>query len=169
MFDRDGTLIRDPEDERVESVDDVELFPDTIESMKRLAEAGYGIVLITNQAGIAESKITEAEFDEINDHFIRLLEPTGVVVATTYMCPHGPDDDCFCRKPEPKMLLQAIEDFEIDSEQTFYIGDRHSDILAGQSAGVRTILVETANEPQEAPEADFIAKSLTEVVDIVLK
>ena len=85
------------------------------------------------------------------------------------MCPHVDEDECICRKPDPKMLLQALSDFEINPKDTFMIGDHRSDILAGLGAGVKTILVKTANKQDDAPEADYEAGNLTEAVDIIIK
>jgi D-glycero-D-manno-heptose 1,7-bisphosphate phosphatase len=170
LFDRDGTLIKDPDDLRVKSVDEIELFDDTISALKRLHENSFVVIIVTNQAGISEGKLSALEFDEINEQFIRLIEPSGIEVPTTYMCPHTAEDECDCRKPLPKLLCQALEDFEIDPKKTFMVGDHRSDILAGRAAGVRTILVKTATGKQdEAPEADFEAQNLTEAVDIIIR
>jgi histidinol-phosphate phosphatase family protein len=168
LLDRDGTVIVDPPDERVTSEDKIRLFPDTLSALKKLADAGFSAVLITNQAGIGEGLITQADFERVNAEIVRQLEQSGIKILNTYVCPHGPDEGCECRKPKPKMLLDAAREFEFDLSKSFMLGDHRSDILAGKAAGAKTILVRTANNQDEAPEADFQADSLTEAVEHII-
>jgi D-glycero-D-manno-heptose 1,7-bisphosphate phosphatase len=164
LLDRDGTVIRDPEDERVDREDKIELFPDSIEALRYLADAGYGVILITNQAGIAEGRITVEDFERINKKVLELLAPSGVKILKTFMCPHGPGDACVCRKPSPTMLLEAIHEFSLNAHEIYMTGDRESDIKAGIAAGTKTILVETANVPVVAKEATYTAPNLLDAV-----
>jgi histidinol-phosphate phosphatase family protein len=168
LLDRDGTVIVDPPDERVTSEDKIKLFADTLTALKKLADAGFSAVLITNQAGIGEGLITQADFERVNAEIVRQLEQSGIKILNTYFCPHGPDEGCECRKPKPKMLLDAAREFEFDLSKSFMLGDHRSDILAGKAAGAKTILVRTANNQDEAPEADFQADSLTEAVEHII-
>jgi D-glycero-D-manno-heptose 1,7-bisphosphate phosphatase len=164
FLDRDGTLIVDPPDLRVDSIEEIELFPDTIEAMRQLAKLDYGVVLVTNQAGIAEGRLTEDDFWQIENKVIEMLAPSGIKILKTYFCPHSPADNCQCRKPKPFMLLQAAKDLDIDLANSYTIGDRESDILAGQSAGTKTILVQTGNTPVTSTEATYTAANLLEAV-----
>ncbi len=169
LLDRDGTVIVDPQDERVDKEEKIQLFPDSISALKKLADNGFSVILITNQAGISEGRITEADFDRINNKVVRQLETSGVKILKTYMCPHGPNDGCACRKPKPTMILRAAKDFNLDLSNIYMIGDHRSDVLAGKSAGTKTILVQTAiNVQDEAPEANYIAQNLTEAIGYIL-
>ncbi len=168
LLDCDGTVIFDPEDERVDREDKIKLFPDSIESLKYLAENGFSIILITNQAGIAEGRINLQDFDRINNKVLEMLAPSGIKILKTYMCPHGPQDGCNCRKPKPMMIFQAAEEFGIDLANTYMVGDRESDILSGIHAGTKTILVKTANVPVESKEATFTAPTLLEAVKYIV-
>lgn len=169
LFDRDGTIIVDPPDERVSSEAEIQLFPDSITALKKLADNGFSVILITNQAGIAEGQLTEDDFKRINGKVIEQLVPSGITILKTYMCPHGRDDGCTCRKPQPTMILEAARAFGLDLTKTYMVGDRLSDVLAGKNAGTKAILVKTAtNKQDEAPEADFQANSLTEAVEYVV-
>ncbi len=168
LLDRDGTIIRDPADLRVESEDEIEFFHDTLKSMKLLAENDYAVVMITNQAGISEGLIDAAEFDRINNKVIDMMGRSGVKVLKTFMCPHSVDDGCECRKPKPKMLIDAIKEFELKSSEIFMVGDRKSDIEAGLAAGCKTILVKTANEVQPETGADYTVDSLFDAVQIIV-
>lgn len=108
LLDRDGTVIVDPPDLRVDKVEKIELFPDSIEGLKYLAENDVAVIIITNQAGIEEGRLTEEEFWQIHNEVLRQLEPSGVKVLKTYM--NGEmkrPDNTDWRKPGPKMFLQA--------------------------------------------------------------
>jgi D-glycero-D-manno-heptose 1,7-bisphosphate phosphatase len=160
FLDRDGTVIVDPPDERVDKIEKIELFPWTINAMSKLAELDFGAFFITNQAGIAEGRIDISEFNSINEKVLEMLEPSGIKILKTYVCPHGPDDNCDCRKPKPTMILQAAKEFDIDLANSYMIGDRESDILAAVNAGTKTILVKTGNSPVVTDKADYMADDL---------
>ena len=168
FLDRDGTIIVDPEDERVDNENKIKLFPDTIEALKLLADNDISVILITNQAGIAEGRISIQDFDRINNKVIEALVPSGIKILKTYLCPHAPDDNCECRKPKPKLLLEAARDFNIDVKKAYMVGDRASDIFAGINAGAKTVLVKTANIPVEAKEATYTAPTLLDAVMYIL-
>lgn len=164
FLDRDGTVIVDPEDERVDREEKIKLFPDSIEALKYLAEHNFAVILITNQAGIAEGRINMEDFERINNKVLEMLAPSGITILKTYICPHSSEDKCECRKPKPTMLLRAAKDFNVDLSKTYIVGDRESDIRAGINAGTKTILVKTANVPVEVEEATYTAQNLLEVV-----
>lgn len=168
FLDRDGTVIVDPPDERVDRLDKIQLFPDTVEALKLLASLDYGVILVTNQAGIAEGRINEAEFRVINQCVLDMLAPSGIKILKTYMCPHAPPDNCECRKPKPTMLLEAAEEFDIGLADSWMVGDRQSDILAGIAAGTKTVLVETANIPVSSAEATFTAPHLLDAIRYIV-
>jgi len=169
LFDRDGTLILDPQDLRVDRLDKIELFEDSISSLKRLHEAGYSIIMITNQAGISEGRLRGNDFYKINAEVINQLEPSGINILDVHMCPHVNEDKCVCRKPNPTMLNEALRKFKLVPSETFMIGDSVTDIDAAINAGCKSILVKTANSPQSAPQATYEAKNLTDAVDFILK
>lgn len=167
FLDRDGTLIYDPEDLRVESVNELKLFPDTLEALKLLASLPYLVFLISNQAGIGEGLITLDEFYVIENAFIDMITPSGIKIQKTYVCPHTPADNCQCRKPKPFMINQAAEEFNIDVKNSYMIGDRESDIMAGVNAGTKTILVQTGNEPVISKEATYTAPDLLAAINYI--
>lgn len=167
FLDRDGTLIVDPPDLRVDSISKIHLFPDVFKAMKKLASLDYKVFLVTNQAGIAEGRLSDKDFHRLNDILLELLEPTGVKIAETYYCPHGENANCDCRKPKPKLLLDAAKQHDIDLAQSWSIGDRESDIQAGKAAGTRNILVKTGNHPVENTEADHTAKDILAAVEYI--
>lgn len=170
FLDRDGTVnIGTPTYERVDSLDKVKLLPKTSEALKLLAKLDYGVFFVTNQAGLAEGIITQQQFNEINDKVLELIAPTGIKVIKTYVCPHGEDDDCDCRKPKPKLLLTAASEYEVDLNNSWMIGDRPSDVMTGINAGTKTILVKTGVPSVVAPEAHYTASELLDAVQFIAK
>ena len=153
--------------ERVDSLDKVKLLPNTMEALRLLAGLDYGVFFITNQAGLAEKLITMKQFWEINNKILKLIEPSGIKILKTYLCPHDENDDCECRKPKPKLLLDAAKEFDIDLTQSWMIGDRASDVMTGVNAGTKTILVKTGVPTIESPRATFTAPSLLEAVEYI--
>jgi histidinol-phosphate phosphatase family protein len=169
LLDRDGTIIVDPPDERVDRVEKIELFPDTIEALGYLATNDFGIIIITNQAGIAEGRITEDEFWKIHHVVLEKIAASGVQVIKTFMSPHGSNEVNEWRKPGPGMLLAAAKEFDLNLENTYMVGDSASDIKAGIAAGSKTILVKTGNTDVSAPEATYTAPSLMDAVTYLVK
>lgn len=167
FLDRDGTIIVDPPDLRVDSIDELRLFPDTIEALTLLQSLDYDVFLITNQAGIGEGRYSFDQFHAINTAMLKMFEPSGIKIQRIYMCPHLPEVNCSCRKPQPKMLLEAAEDFDIDLANSYMIGDRQSDIMAGVNAGTKTILVKTGNQPIESAEATYTANTLLDAIKFI--
>lgn len=171
FLDRDGTVIQDPLDERVDSIDKIELFPDSIEALTVLADHDVAIVLITNQAGIGEGRINEDEFWTIHNEVLSQLAPSGVKILKTYMNGEaaGPDATEW-RKPGPKMLLQAAEDLKLNLKDIYMVGDNQSDIQAGINASCKGgILVKTArNKIVESPNAVYSAPNLLDAADYIV-
>lgn len=167
FLDRDGTLIVEPPDERVDNLNDLHLLPDTLKALKLLATLDYGVIEVTNQAGIGEGRISRADFERINNAFLDLTEATGLKILKIYVCPHRPEDNCVCRKPKPFLILEAAKEFDIDLAESWVIGDRESDILAGVNAGTKTILVQTGNTPVVSKEATYTAADLLDSVQYI--
>ena len=164
FLDRDGTLNIDPPNEVVDSFDKIELIPETLEAMKLLSTLPYGVIIISNQCGIAKGMLSEADFLKFNNRIIEMIAPSGIKILKTYFCPHGTESDCECRKPKPGMLLQAAKEFDIDLENSYMIGDRLSDVMAGKNAGTKTISVQTGLRPVEVGTADYDARNILEAV-----
>lgn len=171
LLDRDGTVIVDPPDLRVDKVEKIELFPDSIEGLKYLADNDFAAILITNQAGIEEGRLTEEEFWQIHEEVLRRLAPSGIKILKTYM--NGEmkrPDNTEWRKPGPKMLLQAAEDFGLDLSQIYMVGDAQTDIQAGINAGCKGgILVETATgEKVISADAVYSAPTFTDAAKYIV-
>ena len=167
FLDRDGTVnLGTPPYERIDNLEKVELLPKTFKALSLLASLDYGVFLISNQPCIAEGFIALDEAEVINDKVLELIDPSGVRIIKSYTCPHGKDNTCECRKPKPKMLLDAAQEYDIDLTSSYMVGDRLTDILTGINAGTNTILVQTGSV-MEAPEATFVAADLLEAVQYI--
>lgn len=171
LLDRDGTVIVDPKDERVDLIEKIELFPDSIEALKYLADNDFAVVFITNQAGIAEGRITVDDFWHIHNEVLRRLEPSSIKVLKTYMNDEaaGPNATEW-RKPGPKMLMQAAEDLNLNLADVYMIGDSESDIKAALNAHCKGgVLVETAtNKKVVSAETAYSAPHLMDAVRYIV-
>lgn len=132
FLDRDGTI--NVEKHYLYKIEDFEFLPGVIEALKMLQDAGYLLIVITNQSGIGRGYYTENDFKVLNDWMVNTLKEKGIVISAVYYCPHLPDakilkyrKDCECRKPKLGMYYQAIKDFNIDLSQSYAIGDKIRD------------------------------------------
>lgn len=170
FLDRDGTVtVGIPTIARVDSLEKVQLLPKSLEALTKLASLDYAVFFVTNQAGLAEGLIDWDEFDAINNKILNLTEPTGIKVLKTYVCPHGENATCDCRKPKPKLLFDAAEEFDIDLEHSWMIGDRPSDVMTGVNAGTKTILVKTGDPTAECEPATATLPTLLEAVEYIAR
>jgi len=146
--------------------------PGSFEGLKRLREAGFAVIVVTNQSCIAKGLQTEERLSGLHDWMRREIEAAGGSIEAVYHCPHWRHDACDCRKPQPGMLLKAAGDYGIDLAGTFFIGDAARDMEAGKRAGTRTIFIRgtTASEGCETIiDADFTAENLADAADIVIR
>lgn len=143
FLDRDGVVIENRAD-YVREWSHVSLIPNAIEALSGFHRKGFKIILVTNQAAVAHGLITLHDAQQINERLVYTIKDRGGWVDGVFMCPHKPEDNCICRKPQPGMLLQAASEFSIDLRTSWMVGDAWTDLLAGQAAGVeRTIMVRT--------------------------
>jgi D-glycero-D-manno-heptose 1,7-bisphosphate phosphatase len=171
FIDRDG-VINVERGDYTTTVEQWEWAGGALEGLKILTDAGYGVIVITNQACIAKGLQTEEGLTKLHNFMIRRIRETGGDILRVYHCPHQTTDSCFCRKPNPGMILQAADDYRIPLHETFFIGDSLRDMEAGRRAGVRTILIDTgistdSSQSQFAP-GEFRADNLADAARIVL-
>jgi D-glycero-D-manno-heptose 1,7-bisphosphate phosphatase len=170
FLDRDGTIMEDAN--YVGKVDQVVLIPDAVQSLKRLQDAGYKLFVITNQSGVGRGYFTREAVESIHAHLNEHFQQAGVRLDRYYVCPHHPQDNCDCRKPKPKFLLDAAREYGLDLAHCFMMGDRVSDIQAGINAGTRSILVltgvgrETLAKQEVKP--DYVANDISDATAWIL-
>ena len=146
FLDRDGTLNDDPG--YLGNPDKVKLFPDTGKALSILKnKLNFRLIVISNQSGIERKLITKENVEAVNKRINELLADHDVRIDAFYYCPFHPEfntiEECACRKPSPKMVLEAAEDFNIELSKSYFIGDAVSDIECGINAGTKTVLVKT--------------------------
>ena len=173
FLDRDNTVIADMEF----STDRAKLrpLPGALEALRRLQEAGYLLIIITNQSGVARGRFSERTLRDFHEHFLRRFARSGVRFAGIYYCPHYAEGKvaeysiaCDCRKPQPGLLLRAARELGVDLKQSWMVGDRPADIGAGRAAGCRTIRVGNAEWTRSDPRADFRTPDLAGAAEIIL-
>lgn len=153
FIDRDGTLIT--EREYLADPQGVELIPGAADALRRLADAGYAIVVVTNQSGIGRGYYTEADYQAVRRRLEEVLAEHGVRLDGTYHCPHDPDvaRPCDCRKPGLGLYRRAASELGLDPATSVYIGDKLSDVLPGLELGGTAVLVRTGYGEAAAAEA----------------
>jgi D-glycero-D-manno-heptose 1,7-bisphosphate phosphatase len=163
FLDRDGVLneavVVDGRPTPPGSVAEFRLRPGVVEACIELHEAGFALVVVTNQPDVARGRQTQAELDRIHDRLRQLLPIDDIVV-----CRHDDADGCECRKPRPGMLLSAAERLELDLSGSVGVGDRWRDVEAARRAGVRSVFVECHYDEPGGTGADIVVGSLLEAV-----
>ena len=158
FLDRDGTInkyvgfLRD--------IDEFEFLPGVAKAVRKINASGFLAIVVTNQPVIARGEVTYEELNEIHNKMETLLGREGAYLDAIYYCPHHPHKgydgeisklkiDCECRKPKPGMLLNAAQDFNIDLENSWMVGDGENDVQAGKAAGCKTVLIGTEEFGQD--------------------
>jgi D-glycero-D-manno-heptose 1,7-bisphosphate phosphatase len=171
--DRDGTLIHDAH--YLKDAAQVELLPGAASMLRAFAEAGWALVVVTNQSGIAQGLVTEANYLAVRARLDALLAEEGVRLDLSKHCPHHPDvtGPCRCRKPGTLMYEEAADTLGIDLAGSVYVGDRWRDVAPALAKGGRGFLVRSPDTPQPDWERAIIeaevAGSLREIVERVLR
>lgn len=177
FLDRDGTMIK--EAGYLSRLEDVQWFPGTKDAIRLLNRAGYLVIVITNQGGIALGKFDDAFVRMVHGTMDAELAQSGAHVDGWYYCPHHPNGvipelsgPCACRKPGHAMIINACADFEIDVARSWVIGDRERDVAMAPAVGARGILVRTGYGDEEAaralPPGTLVVANLNEAVAEVL-
>jgi D,D-heptose 1,7-bisphosphate phosphatase len=178
FLDRDGTINVDPG--FLADAGRVTLFPGVPEALRSLRDAGFKIVIITNQSGIGRGLIQPRQLDEVN---ARIFELAGVAPDAIYMCFHHPEEavgefkiTCGCRKPATGMVDRGIAELGVDPARSFVVGDRSADVDCGRAAGMRTVLVRTGHgegtladvQAGKAAAPDHVAADLSAAAEWIL-
>ncbi len=142
ILDRDGVINQDS-DAYVKSVDEWIAIPGSTEAIARLSRAGFTLMVATNQSGLARGYFSDTDLNAMHRKMLTLIEQAGGHIDGIYHCPHGPDDQCDCRKPKPGMLQQIAADLGYDITGSYIIGDSQRDLEAGLAMGCLPILVKT--------------------------
>tara|TARA_B100002049_G_C16061062_1_gene368065 strand:- start:806 stop:1309 length:504 start_codon:yes stop_codon:yes gene_type:complete len=140
FLDRDG-VINEKRDDYVKFVSELNIFSYVSKSIKKLHDLGFLVVVITNQSAINRGLITHDQLKKIHDAIQENLKSSKTKIDAFYYCPHTPTELCSCRKPKPELILQASNDLNIKLDSSWFFGDSESDIIAGKSAGCKTVKI----------------------------
>ncbi len=169
FYDRDGTLVKDPG--YVHKIEDFKLLPNVIKGLK-LLKNNFKFFIITNQSGIGRKFFTKDDFNKFNNHLIDVLKGNNIIIEKTFVCPHHPEEECDCRKPNIKFIKEAEKEFNLDLKNSWVIGDHPHDIGMGKNAGCKTIYVLTGHGQKHLNELklkpDFTAGDLLEASKFIL-
>lgn len=166
FVDRDGTLIQ--ERNFISRLEQVEFVPGSIRAVKMLKDLGYHVIIISNQSGIGREILTKKVVEEINDFILNQLKKSGIGIDGVYYCPHRPDENCSCRKPNLGLIDQASWELNLNSRNSWVIGDKLSDVTLARNMGGRGGLVLTGYGKKELErikqnsetKPDFVAEDL---------
>ena len=172
FLDSDGVINEDKG--YVHKIEDFYIYPEVFPALKKLQEAGYKLLIVTNQSGIALDYYTEEDFHKVTEHMLEELSKHGIKIDHVYYCPHHEEGTnpkytmkCDCRKPNSGMIRNGIKDFNVDVSKSFLIGDKENDIKAAHKEGLKAILVKTGQGKKyaENTKADFVAENILDAVE----
>ncbi len=173
ILDRDG-VINEDSDEYIKSVDEWRPLPGSIDAIARLSKNNYRIAVATNQSGIARGYFDMDTLMAMHDKMHQLVNDAGGAIDAVFFCPHGPDDDCECRKPKPGMYVDIGKRFRSDLKDVPVIGDSLRDLQAADAVEARSILVRTGkgertlNKLADAAKGMEVYDNLAAAVDALL-
>ena len=169
FLDRDGVI--NLEKNYLYKIEDFEFFDGIFNSLKKIETLGYKIFVITNQSGISRGYYTLEDFKKLTTWMIEEFKKNGITIYEVELCPHGPNDNCKCRKPKIGMIENILKKHEIDLEKSWLVGDKSSDIKCAKNAGIKnTIQVKSGHSFDEnESEADYICETIKDISKIIQK
>ncbi len=167
FLDRDGVV--NIEKEYLYKIEDFEFFEGIFESLKKIQKLGYRIFIITNQSGIGRGYYTIEDFNILTSWMIKEFAKNAIEISQVEFCPHGPDDNCLCRKPKTGMIDNILKNYDIDLKNSWLVGDKNSDILCAKNAGIKNTIQVKSGHPflENESEADYICESIKEINKII--
>ena len=166
-MDRDGVI--NEEVGYLHKIKDFKFINGVMDSCNYFLSLGYQIIVVTNQSGIGRGLYKEEDFQIVNEWMLGKFEQQGVSILDVFFCPHGPNDNCYCRKPKSGLFTDAMEKYDIDMKKSWMIGDKEADIEAANNAGIiQTILVKSGHKiNEEKTSATFILDSILNAQSIL--
>jgi len=165
FLDRDGTIIVEPPDEQVDSLEKLELIPGVIKGLNLLIRHGYKLILVSNQDGLGTTSYPYEKYELVQSKLIRLLQGEGIEFEKVFICPHRKEDNCKCRKPKIGLVEEFVKNNELDYNRSYVIGDRATDIEFAKNLGCKSIFL----SDKQASEANFVTKSFLEACKYIVR
>jgi D-glycero-D-manno-heptose 1,7-bisphosphate phosphatase len=164
ILDRDGTIVIDRG--YLADPDGLEFMPTAAEALCLLFNHGYRLVVVTNQSGVGRGLFSMDRLEAMNARLHRMVEDAGARLSKIYFCPHVPEANCNCRKPNLGLMEQAAVELKFDFQKSFVVGDRDSDIEFGNRAGAKTILL--ADHPSPGANATLVVPTLLQAARYII-
>lgn len=179
FLDRDGTINVDSQfAEYIYKVEDFTFVPGALEALKMLQNAGYQLIIITNQSGIGRGYYTEEDYQNLTRYMLHEFEKNSITITGIYYCSHAPEANCECRKPKTLLIKKAAEEHDADLSKSYFIGDKTSDIAIsinlhhelGKSPKTILVLTGKAGKDNRYPNAkpDHTAQNLLEAANFII-
>jgi len=167
FIDRDGVLVipefREGRSFAPRNLHDFRIYPGAAESARRLKEAGYTLVVVTNQPDVGNGLVDRSVVEKMHEKLLAAMPIDAIEV-----CYHTNADDCDCRKPKPGMLLRAAERMGLDCSRSLMVGDRWSDVEAAKAAGCKSVFIDLNYRDRRPEQPDFVVSSFTQAVELIL-
>ena len=175
FLDRDGTINRDSPD-YIKSREELEFLPGSLEAINKLTRHGFVSIVVTNQSAVPRKLISLKELEFVHNMMTLTVALNGGEIKDIFYCPHMPDEGCDCRKPEPGLIFQAREKYEIDLTAAVMVGDSAKDIECARRAGCGAVLVKSGQKDDVEAElktrqisVDYVAKDLYEAAEWIIE
>lgn len=149
FIDRDGTLIEEPPDEQVDRLEKIRLMPGVIPALLQIRQAGYELVMVSNQDGLGTPAFPQAHFDQTQRFVLDLFASQGITFEAICICPHQPQDRCLCRKPATGLVHDYLAQTTVDREASYVVGDRDTDLAFARNLGVAGLRVRRDGSDEE--------------------
>lgn len=163
FLDRDGTINKDYG--YVKDPNKLELLKGAVEGLLLFRDLGFKLIVITNQSGIGRDYYTLDDYHAVTDKLNEKLKEHSIILDDCYYCPHSPESNCACRKPSTGMLDKAIKKWNVDLDNSFFIGDKQSDIQAGINIGVTTLLISDTDD--KSFSQNYTIRNLTDAACLI--
>jgi D-glycero-D-manno-heptose 1,7-bisphosphate phosphatase len=168
FLDRDGVI--NIEKNYLYKIDDFEFIDGVFDALKYAQKLDYKIVIVTNQSGIGRGYYTQAQFDRLSNWMIKEFKNNGIEIAHIFCCPHAPDDNCDCRKPDIGMIEQTAKFIDIDYDNSWLIGDKSSDIQMAINSGIKyTVQVRSGHKfDDNISKANYVLDSIKDLKNVLI-
>jgi imidazoleglycerol-phosphate dehydratase/histidinol-phosphatase len=165
FLDRDGTIIAEPPDEQVDSLEKLEFIPGVIQGLRLLQNRGYVLVMVSNQDNLGSSSYPKEKYEIVQNKLMQLLNGEGIQFNAVLVCPHGANENCVCRKPKTGLVDEFIRINEVDLLHSFVFGDRETDVQLARNIGCKVIRLTS----DKFTHADFKTKNFIEACHYIIR
>ena len=165
FVDRDGTIIAEPPDEQVDSLEKLELIPGAIQGLHLLQNHGYVLVMVSNQDNLGTSAYPSTQYEIVQNKLMRLLNGEGIQFNAVFVCPHGAKENCACRKPKTGLVDEFVRNNAVDLSHSFVFGDRETDVQLADNIGCKSVRLTS----DESTRADFKTENFSEACQYIVR